>query len=116
MRVRTPQLRIRDLATRAKTAWLNCVLPIQRTVRVGPDVNGNLESPKENGARIEVSYQPPTEYRLTVIAEPLDAPDGLVLGLRLGDKRVLATLNGFGATMPLCQLQNVNGAAAAVSK
>src|SRR6185437_8299904 len=36
MRVRTPQLRIRDLATRAKTAWLNCVLPIQRTVRVGP--------------------------------------------------------------------------------
>src|SRR6185312_6813547 len=48
MRVRTPQLRIRDLATRAKTAWLNCVLPIQRTVRVGPGWiggSGHLSTP-----------------------------------------------------------------------
>src|SRR6185437_14530890 len=44
MRVRTPQLRIRDLATRAKTAWLNCVLPIQRTVRVGPASRGLYRS------------------------------------------------------------------------
>lgn len=79
-------------------------------------VNGNLESPKQNGARIEAPYQPPSEYRLTVIAEPLDAPDGLVLGVRLGERRVLVCLNAFGTSTPLCELENVNGAAAAVSK
>src|SRR6185437_1801045 len=55
MRVRTPQLRIRDLATRAKTAWLNCVLPIQRTVRVGPDVESKEFGVEQARLDVEVA-------------------------------------------------------------
>jgi hypothetical protein len=48
---------------------------------------GVLLSPKEYGARVEIPYAPPEEYRLTVIAEPLDEPKSLVLGARSGGRR-----------------------------
>jgi hypothetical protein len=55
--------------------------------------DGRLESPKAHGARVEIPYLPPDEYRLTVVAEPLDEPDALVLGQRLGGQRFLVLLN-----------------------
>ncbi|MBC7820547.1 MAG: hypothetical protein IAG10_26990, partial [Planctomycetaceae bacterium] len=44
----------------------------------------HLLAPKQFGARLELPYQPPDEYELTVIAEPLDEPNGLLLGQRSG--------------------------------
>lgn len=51
-----------------------------------------LESPKAFGARLEIPFVLPEEYRLTVIAEPLDAPNGLILGQRLAGSRFLVLL------------------------
>jgi hypothetical protein len=59
--------------------------------------DGNqLISPKEYGARLELPYQPPEEYELTVIVEPLDEPHGLLLGQRSGGQR-FATLIHYPA-------------------
>lgn len=66
---------------------------------------GRLESPKAYGARIELPYVPPPEYRVTVIAEPLDEPNGLILGQRSGENRFLALLN-YGEESAL---ENVDG-------
>ncbi len=56
---------------------------------------GKLESPRQFGARIELPYSPPEEYRLTAIVEPLDKPNGLLFGQRSGSQRFVALLN-FG--------------------
>jgi len=37
--------------------------------------DGKLESNKQFAARIEIPYQPPEEYVLQAIAEPLDDPN-----------------------------------------
>lgn len=42
--------------------------------------DGVLTSPKRFGARLQLPYSPPDEYRLTVVLEPLDEPNGLLLG------------------------------------
>ena len=54
---------------------------------------GTLESNKQFGARLELPYQPPEEYELVVIAEPLDEPNGLILGQRSGTERCLVLIN-----------------------
>ncbi|MCC7421495.1 MAG: hypothetical protein IT428_14520 [Planctomycetaceae bacterium] len=71
--------------------------------------DGVLQSPKEFGARIEIPYQPPEEYRLTVIAEPLDEPNALNLGQRSGDRRFLALLNYTAGKTPSNALENIDG-------
>ena len=73
--------------------------------------NGALEAPKEYGARIEIPYQPPAEYRLTVIAEPLDEPNGLILGQRSGESRFLALVNfdRNDKQKPRSALENIDG-------
>ena len=55
--------------------------------------NGRLESPKQYGARFEMPYEAPAEYELTVIAEPLDEPNGLILGSGVEDNRFLVLIN-----------------------
>ena len=69
-----------------------------------------LESNKQYGARIELPYRPPDEYLLTVIAEPLDEPNGLILGQRLGGRRFLVLLNfAQGENLPASAIENVDG-------
>lgn len=70
-----------------------------------------LLSPKGLGARIELPYQPPDEYELTVIAEPLDEPHGLLLGHRSGGQR-FTTLIHYPAKandLPQSALENIDG-------
>jgi hypothetical protein len=55
--------------------------------------DGKLISPKAYGSRIELPYQPPEEYELVVIAEPLDEPNGLILGQRSGSQRFQVLVN-----------------------
>ncbi|MBS0206351.1 MAG: hypothetical protein JSS49_25970 [Planctomycetes bacterium] len=69
-----------------------------------------LASSKTPGARIELPYQPPEEYELVVIAEPLDDPNGLILGQRSGEHRFLVLLNyANGGEVPVSALENVDG-------
>lgn len=69
-----------------------------------------LESPKQLGARIEIPYAPPEEYEMTVVATPLDQPNGLVLGQLMGGHRFL-TLVSYAAPKgkPASALENVDG-------
>ena len=75
------------------------------------EVDGRREllAPRSLGARIELPYAPPEAYRLTLIVEPLDEPNGLTIGLRLGEHRFLALL-GFGAAGGrVSALENIDG-------
>ena len=71
--------------------------------------DGRLTSPKAYGARIEIPFDPPPEYELTVIAEPLDPPNGLILGQRMGDHRFLVLVNYTPDDAGLSALENVDG-------
>lgn len=69
-----------------------------------------LLSPKAFGARLELPYQPPDEYELTVIAEPLDEPNGLLLGQRSGGNRFAALVSyAAGKGEPANALENIDG-------
>jgi hypothetical protein len=69
-----------------------------------------LEANKQYGARIEIPYRPPGEYVLTVIVEPLDPPNGLILGQRSGDRRFLVLVNFRREGQPTASaLENVDG-------
>jgi hypothetical protein len=73
-------------------------------------VNGELESPKRFGARIEIPFEPPAEYELTVIATPLDEPNGLILGQLLNGHRFLTLLNhSVQQEKAASALENVDG-------
>jgi hypothetical protein len=68
-----------------------------------------LLSPKRYGARLELPYSPPREYRLTLIAEPLDQPNGLILGQRLGDHRFVTLFNHASGDAHRSAVENVDG-------
>ena len=68
-----------------------------------------LVSPKAYGARIEIPYAPPEEYRLTVIAEPLDEPNGLILGQRSSGGRFLVLLDFLSGKDRAGAIENVDG-------
>ena len=70
---------------------------------------GDLLAPKHYGARIEIPYSPPEEYRLTVITEPLDEPNGFILGQRSGDSRFLVLINYDNADPPSSAIENIDG-------
>jgi hypothetical protein len=70
---------------------------------------GRLTSPKQYGARIELPYVPPAEYELTIIAEPLDEPNGLILGNICGGQRFLALTSYDLGDEPASALENVAG-------
>ncbi len=70
----------------------------------------NLLAPKQFGARLELPYQPPDEYELTVIAEPLDEPNGLLLCQRSGGQRFVVLVNySAGDGPPASALENIDG-------
>lgn len=71
--------------------------------------DGKLESPKQYGARIEIPHHPPTEYRLIAIVEPLDPPNGFLLGLPTGKSRFAALTHYQTDGKTLSALENVNG-------
>lgn len=72
-------------------------------------VGGKLESPRAYGARIEIPCTLPEEYELTAIVEPLDEPDGLILGQVLEGRRFLVLLNYTPEAESLSALENVDG-------
>lgn len=73
-------------------------------------VDGVLESPKRYGARIEIPFEPPSEYELTVIATPLDEPNGLILGQLAKGNRFLALVNhNVQQDKAASALENVDG-------
>ena len=70
----------------------------------------HLLSSKEFGARLELPYQPPDEYELTVIAEPLDEPHGLLLGQRSGGRRFVTLVHyPVGEGEPANAVENIDG-------
>ncbi|MCA9042896.1 MAG: hypothetical protein KDA69_01170 [Planctomycetaceae bacterium] len=68
-----------------------------------------LLSPKAFGARIEIPYALPEEYRLMAVVEPLDVPNGLLLGQRMGEHRFVTLFNYRPGAKGLSALENVNG-------
>ncbi len=72
-------------------------------------VDGVLQSPKRPGARLELPYSPPEEYRLMLIVEPLDSPHGVILGLRGGDHRFVSLFNFARGEVPLSAIENIDG-------
>jgi len=72
-------------------------------------VDGRLESPRQYGARLEIPYEPPAEYRITLIVEPLDEPNGLLVGHRLGGQRFVTLCSFTPAETALSAIENVDG-------
>ncbi len=72
-------------------------------------VDRKLQSPKLFGARLELPYRAPEEYRLTVIVEPLDPPNGLILGQRSGSQRFLTLFNYANGPIAQSAVENVDG-------
>ena len=70
---------------------------------------GGLTSPKQYGARIELPYTSPEEYDLTTIVEPLDEPNGLILGHRSGGQRFLVLLGYAAGETRQSALENIDG-------
>jgi hypothetical protein len=68
-----------------------------------------LTSPKAYGARIELPYAPPEEYDLTTIVEPLDPPNGLILGHRSGGQRFLVLLGYQTGETAQSAIENIDG-------
>lgn len=71
--------------------------------------DGRLTSPKQYGARLELPYTPPEEYEWTVIVEPLDEPNGLILGNVCAGQRFLALASYRMGEEPASALENVKG-------
>lgn len=73
------------------------------------DESGRLISPKKYGARIELPVQVPRNYRMVVIAEPLDPANGLLLGSRLGENRFVALTHYTVDDVGVSALENIDG-------
>ncbi len=72
--------------------------------------DGKLLSPKEFGARLELPYSPPREYRMTLIVEPLDEPNGLLIGNRSGNEHRFVTLFSYAqGESHQSAIENVDG-------
>jgi len=71
--------------------------------------NGVLTSPKRFGAKLELLPPPPTGYRLVAIVEPLDPPNGLILGQRSGLQRFVSLFGYAVSGQQLSAIENVDG-------
>lgn len=67
-----------------------------------------LVSPRVPGARIELPYSPPDEYRLKLVVEPLDSPHGLLLGQRINGKRFAVLVNFDRDNQVRSALENID--------
>ena len=71
--------------------------------------DGVLVSPKQFGARLQIPVRFPQQYRVIALVEPLDQPNGLLLGLKSGDNR-FATLFSFrGGDAVRSAVENIDG-------
>lgn len=68
-----------------------------------------LQSPKEFGARIEVPFEPDGDYRLTAVVEPLDVPNGFLIGNAVGGSRFMTLFNYATDSGPLSAIENIDG-------
>jgi hypothetical protein len=96
----------------AKSTDLLSMIDVEKDAVAGDwrRVGDSLESPKQFGARIEIPFEPPAEYELTVIATPLDEPNGLVLGQLLDGHRFLTLVNhNVRQEKAASALENVDG-------
>ena len=102
----------KDATQAAESVDLLSMIDVEKDAVAGDwqKKDGILEAPKRFGARIEIPFEPPAEYELTVIATPLDEPNGLILGQLLGEHRFLTLVN-YAASQgkPASALENVDG-------
>ncbi len=70
---------------------------------------GHLTSPKEYGARMELPATDLQEYRLTLVLEPLDEPNGLIVGNCIDGHRFAALFSYQSGEEQLSALENVDG-------
>jgi hypothetical protein len=61
-------------------------------------VSGVLSSPAEPEARLQIPFEPPSDYVLTVVGER-ESGDSLTIGLVLGGKQVQVILDGWNRTI-----------------
>lgn len=71
--------------------------------------NDRLQSPKAYGARLQLPFEPPQEYRLTAIVQPLDEPNGLLLGHRSDANRFVTLFNYATDNQNLSAIENIDG-------
>lgn len=71
--------------------------------------DGKLTSPQAYGARLELPYEAPEEYRLTAIVEPLDQPNGLLFGHRSGQHRFVTLFHYDVQGTVQSAIENING-------
>lgn len=71
--------------------------------------DGKLVGPKQFGARLELPYSPPQEYRLVLVVEPLDEPNGLILGNRSGERRFATLFNYKPQEAGLSAIEDIDG-------
>ncbi len=70
---------------------------------------GILTSPKAYGARIEIPFTPPREYRLVMNVKPIGEVNAALLGFTSGGHRCLALLNFGRGDDVASALENVDG-------
>jgi len=70
---------------------------------------GVLTSPKAFAARLELGIAPPARYRLVAIVEPLDSPNGLILGQRAGDSRFVSLFDFATDGRRRTAIENIDG-------
>ena len=68
-----------------------------------------LVSPKSYGARLEIPYAPPEEYRVTVVAEPIDEPHALTLGLSSAGNRFMCLFGFWRDNKFRSAIENIDG-------
>lgn len=73
------------------------------------DDQQRLISPKEFGAKFEFPGEVPRHYRLVIVAEPLDAPNGLIIGSKMGNSRFVTLCNYVPDKDSLSALENIEG-------
>lgn len=71
--------------------------------------DGKLISPKGYGTRMELPHSPSGEYRLTLIVEPLDRPNGLILGHQIAGNRFVTVLNYGPDEKRFSAIENLDG-------
>ena len=71
--------------------------------------DGVLTSPKKFGAKLELPAPPPSGYRLLAIVEPLDPPNGLILGQQSEGQRFVSLFGYAVDGQQLSAIENMDG-------
>ncbi len=71
--------------------------------------DGKLVSPKMYGSRLELPFSPKQSYRLIAVVEPLDEPNGLLLGHQIQGNRFATLFHFASGETPQSAIENVDG-------